>query len=233
MNQSETIAKLAEALSKAQGKMQGALRDSENPFFRSKYSDLSAIWKCAREPLSDNGLSVVQCTKIEDGKMILVSQLMHLSGEWIKSYYPVDAIKKDPQGWGSAMTYARRYSLQSLLGICAEDDDDGNAASYPPKQSRNDSPYSSPSPKSPDSLPAKENLKTNNFIEIINLIKKLTDNLEDKEKLDHIKSELKFSQSTEIQSWSENQQVDAIAWLRNNFNDSQLGWLESNKESKK
>ena len=132
MNKSVTIGKLADALSKAQGEMEGALKESTNPFFKSKYSSLTSIWNCAKGPLTKNQLSVVQSTYIDGGDIFLETVLMHASGEWISSVYPIKPVKQDPQGLGSALTYARRYSLQSLLGIVADDDDDGNEASHRP-----------------------------------------------------------------------------------------------------
>lgn len=131
MEQSETIGKLAEALSKAQAIMDGAARDSANPFFKSKYADLSAVWDACRKPLTDNGLSVVQAAEFlpDHPEMVcIVTILCHSSGEWIKGRLAVKPIKPDPQSVGSCITYLRRYSLQSIAGIAPEDDD-GNAAS--------------------------------------------------------------------------------------------------------
>jgi len=128
--QSETIGKLAEALSKAQGSMSNAAMDGNNPHFRSRYATLTAVWDTCRKPLSDNGLAVVQAFRVdESGLLLLVTKLVHTSGEWMLSEYPVTPQKNDPQGFGSAVTYARRYTLSSLVGVVADDDDDGNAAS--------------------------------------------------------------------------------------------------------
>ena len=128
--QSETIGKLAEALSKAQGSMSAAAMDGNNPHFRSRYATLTAVWDACRKPLADNGLAVVQAFRVdENGLLLLVTKLVHTSGEWMLSEYPVTPQKNDPQGFGSAVTYARRYTLSSLVGVVADDDDDGNAAS--------------------------------------------------------------------------------------------------------
>lgn len=125
---SETIGKLAEALSKAQGMMKGAIKDSENPYFRSAYADLSSVWEACREPLSKHGLSVVQTTEISGaGEPIIVTTLLHSSGEWISGELLVKPVKPDPQSIGSAITYGRRYALSALVGIAPEDDD-GEAA---------------------------------------------------------------------------------------------------------
>lgn len=131
MNQSESIAELSTALAKAQGVMEGASKDSSNPFFKSKYADLSAVWDACRKPLADNGLSVVQTADFipEHPDMVCIETILcHSSGEWIKGRLAVKPVKPDPQSVGSCITYLRRYSLQSMVGIAPEDDD-GNAAS--------------------------------------------------------------------------------------------------------
>ena len=131
MIQSETIGKLSEALAKAQGAMQNAVKDSSNPFFKSTYADLASVWDACRKPLSDNGLAIIQTADFvhEHPDMIFVdTTLCHSSGEWIKGRLAVKPVKSDPQSVGSAITYLRRYSLQSMVGIAPEDDD-GNAAS--------------------------------------------------------------------------------------------------------
>lgn len=130
---SPTIGKLAEALSKAQGEFEHAKKAVDNAFFKSKYADLASVIDAAREPLAKNGLSVIQTTKTMDGKVTLVTMLSHSSGEWIRGEYPINPTKQDPQGYGSAFTYARRYCFSAITGI-ASDDDDGNAASQPAKK---------------------------------------------------------------------------------------------------
>lgn len=129
--QSNSIKKLATALSKAQAEMQHAKKAEDNPFFKSKYADLPAVIDVARPLLAKNGLSVSQMTDVdENGKITLITQLMHSSGEWIRGYYPVNPVKTDPQAIGSAITYARRYSFCAVIGVAATgEDDDGNAAS--------------------------------------------------------------------------------------------------------
>jgi hypothetical protein len=130
MNTSETIGKLAEALSKAQGSMQSAVKNSENPHFKNKFADLASLWDSVRAPFAANGLSVMQIPYIgEDGRVRLETKLMHSSGEWISSHYPIKPTKDDPQGMGSALTYARRYAFSAMTGAIGEDDDDGNSAS--------------------------------------------------------------------------------------------------------
>lgn len=126
--QSPEINKLAEGLSKAQAEITGALKDSSNPFFKSKYADLAATWDACRLPLSKNGLSVIQTTQVSDqGSVYLETTLAHSSGQWIKGALPINPVKNDPQGIGSAITYARRYALAAIVGV-AQVDDDGEAA---------------------------------------------------------------------------------------------------------
>jgi hypothetical protein len=129
--QSDTLAKLAPALVKAQATMGVALKDSTNPHFRSKYADLTSIITASRDALTENGLAVVQRCHPNDRGVQLETVIVHSSGEWLSDgglFLP--ASKIDPQGFGSAMTYARRYSYAAMLGI-VQDDDDGNAASAP------------------------------------------------------------------------------------------------------
>jgi len=124
MEMSNTISELAKALCKAQTSMKPVIADSENPFFKSKYADLAAVWENCRKPLTDNGLSVVQILENENGHVIVKTVLLHESGEWISSRLALTPVKTDPQSTGSAITYGRRYSLAALVGVCAEDEDD-------------------------------------------------------------------------------------------------------------
>ena len=131
--QSDCIGELAAALAKAQGAMAAAKKDSANPFFKSKYAGLAEVWGTIRGPLTDNGLAIVQQTTNNNGQLVLVTLLAHSSGQWIRSEYPVDPQKRDPQGYGSALTYARRYALSALVGVVSEEDDDGEAAMARPQ----------------------------------------------------------------------------------------------------
>lgn len=134
MQKSDSIKELATALSKAQGQMEGAKKDSQNPFFKSKYADLAAIVEAAKKPLSDNGLSYAQIPDECDNGVLVETILMHTSGEWISGKLKMPVSKQDAQGVGSAITYARRYGLQAMLGIPAEDDDGNAATAAAPKQ---------------------------------------------------------------------------------------------------
>lgn len=127
MMQSEQINELAAALSKAQGAMQNAVMNRTNPHFKSKYADLSSVLDAIRGPLSANGLSTTQTMHIREGHMILRTMLLHTSGQYIVSEYPLPMTGR-PQEMGSAQTYARRYSLAALVCNASDEDDDGNAA---------------------------------------------------------------------------------------------------------
>lgn len=119
----------AEAFVKLQGEIKPAVKDATNPAFRSKYADLSAVWEAVRGPLADNGFGVIQAPQFEGETMFLETTLLHASGDRMVSRYPLRPMKHDPQGYGSAITYAKRYALSAMLGVVADDDDDGNAAS--------------------------------------------------------------------------------------------------------
>jgi hypothetical protein len=134
--QSETIGALAAALSKAQADITGALKDSSNPFFKSKYADLASCWDACRKQLAANGLSVIQTTRMADQGLVLVTTLAHSSGEWIAGEMPVliavqgksgEFKEVTPQAQGSGITYARRYALAAIVGL-AQVDDDAEAA---------------------------------------------------------------------------------------------------------
>lgn len=124
--QSETINELAAALAKAQGEMKAATFNKINPAYKSKYADLAAIIDAVRPALSKNGLSVTQTTRMTEGALMLETTLLHISGQWIKSEWPLPAGK--PQEMGSATTYAKRYTLSAICCIAADEDDDANAA---------------------------------------------------------------------------------------------------------
>lgn len=138
MNTSEQVNELAMALAKAQGQIKGAVKDAENPHFRSKYADLASVWDACRDSLSANGLSIVQSprgiqTTAGGWAVELETRLLHSSGQWMADTLTVPVGKADAQGVGSAVTYARRYALAAFVGVAPEDDD-GNAASAGAKQ---------------------------------------------------------------------------------------------------
>jgi hypothetical protein len=122
MNTSEQINELATALAKAQSQMEGAKKDSANPFFKSKYADLQSVWDACRKALTDNGLSVVQYT-ISGESIHLRTRLLHASGQWIEGTQTLNPKDDSPQAMGSAITYARRYGLAAMVGVYQTDDD--------------------------------------------------------------------------------------------------------------
>jgi hypothetical protein len=131
MIRSDSIGKLAEALAKAQAKIKNAKKESANPFYNSKYADLASVRDACNAELAENGLAVIQLPTTRNGKMVLEYALLHTSGEFIASEIEMNPVKSDPQGIGSAITYARRYTLAGIAGVATEDDD-GNAASQQP-----------------------------------------------------------------------------------------------------
>lgn len=140
--QSDSIKNLAVALVKAQSELRGAKKDADNPFFKSKYADLNSCWEAAREPLTKNGLCVIQTTEIQGPELGVKTILLHTSGEWISSFLP---LTEKPQVTGSAISYNRRYGLSAIVGLYSEDDDAEKAtdrATQKPYQA-----YSPPVPK--------------------------------------------------------------------------------------
>jgi len=132
MNKSESIAKLSAALCKAQAEMSGAVKGANNPFFKSKYANLEEVIRVVKGPFESNGLCFVQFPVSGEGSAGVETVIIHESGEFISNEFMLKCAKSDPQGMGSAITYARRYGLQSAVGIPSEDDD-GQAASTPTK----------------------------------------------------------------------------------------------------
>ena len=124
------------ALAAAQASMGKALKQSNNPHFRSKYADLGTVMDACMPALNANGIAVVQAVKRENGEIALYTLLRHAdSGEWLEDGgMPLIVNKNDMQGLGSAITYARRYGLMAMVGIAPEDDDGNAASAAAPKQ---------------------------------------------------------------------------------------------------
>jgi hypothetical protein len=137
MQRSDDVKLLSAAFVKAQSQVKGALKDSVNPFFKNKYADLLSVWEACREALQSNALAVMQFPiSNSDGGIGVESLLVHESGQWISNefFLPAGKLGKggeiilDAQGCGAAVTYARRYALAAIMGVCPEDDDGNQAA---------------------------------------------------------------------------------------------------------
>jgi hypothetical protein len=153
MNKSESIKNIAGALVKFQASVSKVAKEANNPFFKSKYASLANILDTIQKPLSECGLAISQ---FPDGNALTTIILHADSGEWMESSYVMPVAKQnDPQAMGSAMTYARRYALGSILNLNIDDDDDGEKAmgrQIPKKDEL--------TPKHPSWAKAVEHLKT-------------------------------------------------------------------------
>jgi hypothetical protein len=153
MNKSESIKNIAGALVKFQASVSKVAKEANNPFFKSKYASLANILDTIQKPLSECGLAISQ---FPDGNALTTILLHADSGEWMESSYVMPVAKQnDPQAMGSAMTYARRYALGSILNLNIDDDDDGEKAmgrQIPKKDEL--------TPKHPSWAKAVEHLKT-------------------------------------------------------------------------
>ena len=130
-DQSETVGKIAKALASAQTEIMGAKKGSINPFFKSGYADLFAVIESCREILAKNEIAFVQGNRFRDGVFLVVTKLIHSSGEWLSSEMALPMPKNaNAQAIGSLNTYGRRYGLAAMAGV-AQKDDDGNEASKP------------------------------------------------------------------------------------------------------
>lgn len=147
--QSQETNDLSAALAKAQAGMKAATFNKTNPHFKNKYADLAAVLEAIRKPLAENGLSVTQTTEIREGGFVLMTTLRHASGQWVASEYPLPTAAK-PQELGSALTYARRYSLSAIACIAADDDDDAEGARVSGQTSS--APSAKPNPVQPQTI---------------------------------------------------------------------------------
>lgn len=123
MNTSEHINEIAKALASAQLTMENAGKNAVNPHFKNKYADLAEVLNVVRPALAAQGIAIVQLTSTQGDALVLHTRMIHNSGQWIESEYPVCKFPATSQQMGAAMTYARRYSLASVCGIAQEDDD--------------------------------------------------------------------------------------------------------------
>jgi len=157
--QSEQINELADALAKAQSEMNNAPLNKTNPHFKSKYADLASIRDAVIPALSKHGLALMQYTVNTDAGLALRTRLAHSSGQWIEGEYPLPVVLDKPQAMGSALTYAKRYGMATMVGISADEDDDANAAqgaAKPEKQAP--SPAENKAKEIADALRAADNV---------------------------------------------------------------------------
>jgi phosphomevalonate kinase len=136
MKTSDSIKQIAEALVSAQKEIKFAVKDSNNPHYKSKYANINSVIDAVKAPLNNNNIAILQSlSPSDDGKLHLTTRLIHSSGEWIEDTAVCPLQKQDCQGLGSAVSYIRRYSLSAFLSLYSDTDDDGqlaalNAADY-------------------------------------------------------------------------------------------------------
>ena len=129
MKTSESIVEFAKAMLKAQEIITFAAKDALNPFHKSTYANIVSIIDAIKPALNSNGIMFIQSPTTSDvGVLAITTRLMHISGEWIEDTMTMPLKVNDPQGYGSAVTYARRYSLAAITGLY-QDDDDANSVS--------------------------------------------------------------------------------------------------------
>ncbi|MCA3125179.1 MAG: ERF family protein, partial [Rhodocyclaceae bacterium] len=145
------------ALAKAQAVMTTAAKGAVKPHFKSRYADLASVWEAWRAAWPPQGLAVVQTLlDAPAGMLRLETVLLHASGEERRSTLSFPVAQSTPQAYGSALTYARRYALSALVGIVADEDDDGNAASGRPSTPPRPASKPAPAPKVVEQSPADE-----------------------------------------------------------------------------
>lgn len=156
MNRSEEIKQLAVALAQAQAIMKTAKKDNENPFFKSTYADLASVWDAIRSPFTTNGFSISQFTETKEDRVCVTTLLLHMSGEWLSSELTLPTLKLDPQAFGSALTYARRYALAAICGVASEEDDAEATMDRSGKTTKAPTQHSLPSPHEEARMPEKK-----------------------------------------------------------------------------
>jgi len=146
LDHSPQINELAKALATAQGMLKPAAFDSVNPHFKSRYASLSSIAESCRAALASNGIAVFQGTAFADGRVVVTTMVVHSSGQWMRDELSIKPVSDTPQAIGSALTYARRYSLCGMVGVVSEEDDDGNGKGQDAPQPK---PKAQPAAKTP------------------------------------------------------------------------------------
>ena len=123
MSELESKLSFIKALNRVQSVLEDARRDAKNPHLKSKYATLGSVWDVIREPLAKNGFAITQVMEAQNTSWVLKTTLWHEAGHFVNSLTPILNNKGDAQGMGSALTYARRYALLGLIGVCPDDDD--------------------------------------------------------------------------------------------------------------
>lgn len=163
MQTSETIIKITGALLAAQKAITFATKDAVNGHLRNRYADLPAVIDAIKPALNDAGIVFLQTgSPSDDGKLHLTTRLIHESGEWIQDTLVIPIPKADPQGYGSAMTYGRRYALAAITGLYQADDDGERSAA-----------------RHRDAAPVKKNLTQKIATELIPLLRDNSITIED------------------------------------------------------
>lgn len=129
------------AFLKAQAEFQPIQFDKENPHFHSKYASLQAILAATRPVLNKNGIALTTRTRVQGETIVVETYLIHDGVAFVRAAWPAGKTTTPPQQLGSALTYARRYTLQSVLGVAADEDDDANAATQTQKQEKPNNGY--------------------------------------------------------------------------------------------
>lgn len=159
--QSDSLKELSGALAKAQSKMDAASNKSPNPFYKSKYASFAAIVKASRPALTENGLAVSQRVVYEGESSLLLTMLLHTSGEFLCSTVRIKPAKEDPQSFGSYLSYLKRYAYAAMVGvICDDEDDDAEEAMVPYRDQREEGRGNmrSPNPDDPISKDQRDSL---------------------------------------------------------------------------
>jgi hypothetical protein len=148
--QSNELNEFAPAFVAASSEMGNAIKDKVNPHFKNAYATLGSVREATRPVLAKHGLALLQTlVHADSGAVLLRTTLLHKSGQWIAGEQLLNPVKNDPQGLGSAISYARRYGEAAICGIVAEEDDDGNAASEAPRKAKA-APAPKAEPQGPD-----------------------------------------------------------------------------------
>ena len=134
MKTSESIELIAAALAEAQALIEPAPKDKTNPHFKSKYADITGVWEACRPALGKFNLCVIQSPSMTPERLVrITTRVIHKSGQWFESELDLKPDRDSPQSIGSAITYGKRYALAAMIGVVADEDDDGNEASGKPK----------------------------------------------------------------------------------------------------